>query len=173
MTSPSQSSTPPSLFLTVVGFALSRAFLFGLLNTVLLLVIKSYATYISALNAPSTGSADGWVGFFLPFFCLVGIGIVFAMVAAALFVGNVLGVLYRNATPNAPPSAIVALLISFIPVIPFQFVAYYHLTNTVNDRLTEGTDYVAYYLLPSIFIVVIGWLTYRRVTRFIATSASI
>jgi hypothetical protein len=159
------SSPRPASPLSPIAFAFSRTLLLGFISGVLLVILKSYATYQDALNAPTTGNAEGWVGLFAIGWIVIASGIWIGLAIVALLLGGILGVVIPRVAPNAFASFGVAVLFSLISIIPLHFIAWYHYLSTASTTLTYLTDYLSYYFLPSLVILLIALLTTQHIRR--------
>lgn len=167
-------TTPParsSIFLTALGYAATRAAFFGVLSVILMIVIKSYATYISALDAPTTGSAEGWVGIFLIGWCLLGIVMFLVFLVLALIIGGLVALAVPSVAHSASLSILAAIVVCLPILIPAHFLLLELIYSGSNHQLTYTTDYVSYFVIPALSLIGVALLTGNRVRKVLGMVA--
>jgi len=161
-------TTPPSRkFFPILGFALSRAVLCGVVISVLLLVLKGFTTYQNSLDGAgsNTGYAGGNVVLLLPLYCVTALVVVGIFIIAVVVVTTLLNFTVPPFGTNPSTTTAIAYIISFIVIIPTQFGAYFFYLNSADLPLGNITSYLSFFLIPSIFLLFVAIVTAHHIRR--------
>lgn len=154
-------------FFPIVGFALARAVLGGIVITVLLLLFKGFAAYQMAQagggNSPDFVSVNPIS--LIPFYLVMALLVVGAFIVAVVMVTALLNFTVPPYAKTPSAATGIAYIISFIVIIPTQVGAFFFQQSIIDSDIGHFTSYLSYFLIPSILLLFLAIVTAHHIRR--------
>jgi hypothetical protein len=154
-------------FFPILGFALSRAALGGVIITILIVLLKGFTTYQNSLNSTGTNTdyAGGNVMLIMPLYCLTALLVVGAFVIAVVIVTALLNFTVPPFAKTPTAATGIAYIISFIVIIPAHVGGYLFYQNSADTTLGNLTSYLSFFLFPGLILLFIAIVTAHHIRR--------